>query len=46
MGHVAPMGDRRVTCRALEMRLWGKKPLGRPRRREECDIKINILLSN
>jgi hypothetical protein len=41
-GHVARMGDRRVTYRVLERRHGGKKPLGRPRRRWEGNIKIKL----
>ena len=41
-GYVARMGDRRVTYRVLERRLGGKRRLGRPRRRWEGNIKINL----
>jgi hypothetical protein len=40
-GHVASMGDRRVACRVLVGRPEGKKPIGRPRRRREDNIKMD-----
>ena len=36
------MGERRVVYRALLGKLEGRKPLGRPRRRWEDNIKIDI----
>jgi hypothetical protein len=36
------MGVRRGAYRALVGKPEGKKPLGRPRRRWECDIKMDI----
>ena len=41
-GHVAHMGERRDTYRALVEKLEGKRPLGRPRRRWEDNIKMNL----
>jgi hypothetical protein len=40
--HVAYMGERRGVCRVLVGRSEGKKPLGRPRRRWEDNIKMDI----
>jgi hypothetical protein len=37
-GHVARMGEDRVVHRVLE----GKRPLGRPRRRWEDNIKMDL----
>jgi hypothetical protein len=42
MGHVAPMGDRRGAYKVLGGRPEGKRPLGRPRRRWENNIKTDI----
>ena len=42
MGHVARMGEGRVVYRTLVGNLEGKIPLGRPRRRWEDNIKINL----
>jgi len=39
-GHVACMGERRGTYRALVGTLEGKRPLGRPRRKREDNIKM------
>jgi len=36
------MGERRVVYRVLVGKLEGKRPLGRPRRRWECNIKIDL----
>jgi hypothetical protein len=40
-GHVARMGEGRGVYRILVGRLEGKRPLGRPRRRWEDNIKMN-----
>ena len=41
-GHVAPMGDRRGVNRVLVGKPEGKRPLGRPRRRWEDNIKMDL----
>jgi hypothetical protein len=41
-GHVAGMGERRVAYRILVEKPEGRRPLGRPRRRWEDNIKMNI----
>jgi len=41
-GHVAHMGDRRGSYRVLVGKREGKRPLGRPRRRWENNIKVDI----
>jgi hypothetical protein len=41
-GHVACMGDGRGVYRVLVGRPEGKRPLGRPRRRWEYNIKLYI----
>ena len=41
-GHVARMGERRDVCRVLVRKLEGKRPLGRPGRRLEYNIKMNL----
>ncbi|KAJ4433726.1 hypothetical protein ANN_16037 [Periplaneta americana] len=41
-GHVARMGESRNAYRVLVVRPEGKRPLGRPRRRWEDDIKIDL----
>jgi hypothetical protein len=41
-GHVARMGDRRGANRVFVARHEGKKPLGRPRRRWENKIKMDL----
>jgi hypothetical protein len=41
-GHVARMRERRGVYRVLDGRPEGKKPLGRPRRRWEDNIKIDL----
>ena len=41
-GHVAPMGERRVAYRVLVGNPEGKRPLGRPRRRREDNIKMDL----
>jgi hypothetical protein len=41
-GHVAHMGEVRVAYNILVGRLEGRKPLGRPRRRWEYNIKMDL----
>jgi len=41
-GHVAGMGERRGVYRVLVGKPEGKRPLGRPRRRWEDNIKIDL----
>jgi hypothetical protein len=41
-GHVAPVGDRRGVYRVLVGKPEGKRPLGRPRRRWDDDIKMDL----
>jgi len=41
-GHVARMGERRDVYRVLVEKPEGKRPLGRPRRRCEDNIKIDL----
>jgi hypothetical protein len=41
-GHVARMGDRKDIYRILVGMLEGKRPLGRPRRRWEDNIKLDL----
>jgi len=41
-GHVARMGERRVTYRVLVEKPEGKRPLGRPTRRWENNIKMDL----
>jgi hypothetical protein len=41
-GHVACMGERRGVYRVLVRKPEGKRPLGRPRRRWEDNIKIDL----
>jgi len=41
-GHVARMGDRRSAYRVLVGKPERKKPLGRPRRRLEDNIKMDL----
>ena len=41
-GHVARMGERRDVYRVLVGKPEGKRPLGRPRRRWEDNIKMDI----
>jgi len=40
--HVARMGERRVAYRVLVGKPEGKRPLGRPRRRWEENIKVDL----
>ena len=41
-GHVARMGERRGVYRVLVGKREGKRALGRPRRRWEDDIKMDL----
>jgi hypothetical protein len=41
-GHVASMGEGRGLCRVLVEKLEGKRPLVRPRRRWEDNIKMDL----
>ena len=41
-GHIARMGERRGVDRVLVGRPEGKRPLGRPRRRWEYNIKSDL----
>jgi hypothetical protein len=41
-GHVARMGERRGAYRALVGKSEGTRPLGRPRRRWEDNIKMDL----
>jgi hypothetical protein len=41
-GHVARVGERRTVCRVLVGKPEGKRPLGRPRRRWEEHIKMDL----
>ena len=41
-GHVARMGERRRVYRVLVGKPDGKRPLGRPRRRWEDNIKMDL----
>ena len=41
-GHVARMGERRGVYRILVGKPEGKRPLGRPRRRWEDNIKMDL----
>ena len=41
-GHVARMGERRDVHRVLVGKPEGKRPLGRPRRRWEDNIKMDL----
>jgi hypothetical protein len=41
-GHVAPMGEERGVHRVLVGKPEGKRPLGRPRRRWEDNIKMDL----
>ena len=42
MGHVARMGDSRGVNRFLVGKREGKRPLGRPKRRWEDNIKMDL----
>jgi len=41
-GHIARMGERRVTYWVLVEKLEGKRPHGRPRRKWEDNIKMDL----
>jgi hypothetical protein len=41
-GHVARMWEGRGVCRVFVRKPEGKRPLGRPRRKREDNIKINL----
>jgi hypothetical protein len=41
-GHVTHICDRRGVHRVLKEKPDGKRPLGRPRRRWECNIKMEF----
>ena len=41
-GHLARMGERRGVYRVLVGKHGGKIPLGRPRHRWECNIKMGL----
>ena len=41
-GHVVPMGEGRGVHRVLVGRPYGKRPFGRPRRRWEDNIKMDL----
>jgi hypothetical protein len=41
-GHVARMGENRTAYRVLVRKPEGKKPLGRPRRGREDNIKMDL----
>ena len=42
-GHIALMGERRGAYRVLVGKPEGRRPLGRPRRRWEDNIKMDLL---
>ena len=41
-GHVARIGERRVVYRVLVRKFEGKRPLGKPRRRREDNINMDL----
>jgi hypothetical protein len=41
-GHVAHMGEKRNACRILVGNPEGKRPIGRPRRRWENNIRMDL----
>ena len=41
-GHVARMGESRGLCRVVVGKPKGKRPLGRPRRRWEDNINMDL----
>jgi hypothetical protein len=41
-GHVTSMEEKRNACKILVEKPEGKRPLGRPRRWEEDNIKIEL----
>jgi hypothetical protein len=42
VGHVPFMGEEKKLCKVLVGKPIGKRPLGRPRRRWEDEIKMDI----
>jgi hypothetical protein len=42
VGHVTGMGDRKGVCSVLVGKSEVKRPLGRPRRRREDNIKMDL----
>jgi len=42
VGHVARIGEKRSVCTFLAGKPEGKRPLGRPRRRREGDMKMDL----
>jgi hypothetical protein len=42
VGHIERIGERRDVCKGLVGKPEGKRPLGRPRRRWEDDIKMDL----
>jgi hypothetical protein len=41
-GHVACMGEERKVCKVLMEKPEGKRPLGRPRRRCEDGVRMDL----
>jgi hypothetical protein len=41
-GHMAHMEERRGACRVLARKPEGRRPLGRPRRRKDSNIKMDL----
>jgi hypothetical protein len=41
-GHVARMGEKTKLCKVSVGKLEGKRPLGRPNRRREIGIRMNL----
>jgi hypothetical protein len=41
-GHVARMGEERKVCKVLMVKSEGNRPLGRPRRRREDGIRMDL----
>jgi hypothetical protein len=41
-GHIVRMAEKRNACRILVRKLEGKRPLGRPRRTWEDNIKMSL----
>jgi hypothetical protein len=42
VGHVARMGERRNACSILAGKPGGKRPIGRPRRKWEDNVKMDL----
>jgi len=42
VGKIARMGERRGACRVVVGKPEGRRPLGRPRRRREDNIKMDL----